>query len=98
MHSRELDQALGLCQIRRQRLLHQDGDFGAQELGGHGVMICRGNGQDRGVDELQQRPMIAEGKAIEPGGHGLGLVGIGVGDRDQLDVRHALEDAGVLLA
>ena len=74
----------GLGQVGGQWLLDQDGDAAAQEIRGHRMMLNGRHDNHGGIDQGQQRSVVAEGSSAAALGDGFGLGRVHVGHADQL--------------
>ena len=92
------DEAFGLIQSGGERFFDQKGNARTEKFYGDGVMPAGGHGENRRVNQRQQRAVVAIGLTAQSPGHCLGLVEIHIDDTNQLDLGERGQDARVLLA
>src|SRR5262249_137340 len=69
----------------------------AEELRGDGMMMSCRHGDDRGVHEVQERPIVAvSARAVGPRDR-LSLLELDVRDAAEIDIRQSRQDARVFL-
>ena len=91
----QVHELFGLFKAWRQGLFHEDGDAAAKELGGDGEVMDRGHDDDRSIGHVQERPMVAVGRAAETPSQGFGLIDSYVGDASEFDITKTGQDANV---